>query len=438
MVSAQMRAKIFVLASPAIRRPEALAAVAAISISLWYAARSLALAIGLREPIPYFDQWIFIANDYFRWLDGTYRWLDLFAIHMEHRIMTTRLVLIADIVAFDMKGVLPLVVTYASLAASAAIIAALCSEGSKAAACTFLFSLGLAWATCQWANLGIAFEVQIPLVHLFALGALAALAMSLQTSSWRWLALAAAADFLAVFSLGSGPFLIAPMTLLAVWMRRLDRRFYALAAFHAALTAAYFGMSMAEIPYDFAVLKSVELFFRVLGLPLAAHPVLAGAVGIFWFTLVAGVLSYRSATGAEVDRAAATLAAVAAFAIIEGAVVGYTRVRFGAAPRYATVALFFWGGTLGSTWRLVGWRLRVPVLAAAVLLTVMANSPVNESYLAQLGGTYGRREAGCGERRSQSELPRAHLPRSADMAARCDQTDSGAPPGAVCAMKRGC
>jgi hypothetical protein len=92
------------------------------------------------------------------------------------------------------------------------------------------------------------------------------------------------------------------------------------------------------------------------------------------------VLSYRAATGAQVDRAAATLAALAAFVIIEAAIIAYTRVPFGAAPRYATAALFFCGATLGATWRLVGSRLRVPVLAAAALLTVVANSPVNESY----------------------------------------------------------
>jgi hypothetical protein len=334
----------------------------------------------LREPIPYFDQWLFIRDDYFRWLDGGYGGLDLFARHNEHRIMTTRLVLFADIAAFDMKGVLPLVVTYAVLAASAAIIAALCSEGRKATACTFLFSLGLAWSTCQFANLGIAFQLQIPLVHVFALGALTAFAVSLQTSSWRWLALAAAVDFLAVFSLGSGPFLIAPLVLIALWFRRLDRYFYALAAFHAALTVAYFGASLPATSYGFAPLQSVELFLRVLGLPVGAHPVRAGAIGILWFTLVAGVLSYRAATGAQVDRAAATLAALAAFVIIEAAIIAYTRVPFGAAPRYATAALFFCGGTLGATWRLVGSRLRVPVLAAAALLTVVANSPVNESY----------------------------------------------------------
>jgi hypothetical protein len=375
-----MHAKTFVLASPAIRWLQTLAAVAAISVSLWYAARSLALAIELREPIPYFDQWIFIRHDYFRWLDGTYRWLDLFAIHNEHRIMTTRLVLFADIAAFDMKGVLPLVVAYAALAASAAIIAALCSEGRKTAAYAFPFNLGLAWATFQWANFGIAFQVQIPLVHVFALAALAAFALSLQTSSWRWLALAAAADFLAVFSLGSGPFLIAPLTLVAVWLRRLDRRYYGLAAFHVALTVAYFSAAMPPMSYGFAPLKAAELFLRVLGLPVAAHPIFAGAVSILWFTVIAGVLSHHAAKRAQVDRAAATLAALAAFAIIEAAVVAYTRVPFGAAPRYATVALFFWAGTLGATWRLVGSRLRVPVLAAAVLLTVIANSSVYESY----------------------------------------------------------
>lgn len=349
----------------------------ALPISLWYAANSLALAVTAREPIPYFDQWVFIRFDYLRWIDGEYGWLDLFRRHGEHRILTTKLVLFADTAAFSMTGILPLAVSYVALAASAALSAFLCANEKRAAAGAFLGALGLAWATCQIFNFGMAFQVSYPLAHLFAFATLAALAVSLEKSSWWSLAAAAVADFLSVFSLGGSVFLIAPMALIAIWLRRADRFFWTLAGFHIALILAYFDMTMLSAAYGVSPRASLELLFNVIGLPVTTYPGAAGAIGALWFALVAGVLSYRAATGAHVDRSAAALAAVAAFAFVECAILAYTRTTYGVAPRYATVAIFLWGGTIAASWRLAGQQWRVPLIAAMMLLTVAANSPSN-------------------------------------------------------------
>ncbi len=212
----------------------ALAVAAAIILSLWFAISSFRLGLQLLEPLPYFDQWTFIQNDYFRYLDGAYRWADLFALHNEHRILTTRLVLFADAILFRMSGVMPILFIYATLALTAAGVAALCADTARRAGIVFLAALGLAWSTCQWPNLASAFQVQMSLVHLFALVALAALSVG----STAALLVAAAADFLAVFSLGSGVFLIFPLGLVAALTRRY-RAFVPLAVFHLALTVVY-------------------------------------------------------------------------------------------------------------------------------------------------------------------------------------------------------
>ena len=46
---------------------------------------------------------------------GTLSLSDLFAQHNEHRILTTRLVLLADATLFRMQGIFPIVLTYALL-----------------------------------------------------------------------------------------------------------------------------------------------------------------------------------------------------------------------------------------------------------------------------------------------------------------------------------
>jgi hypothetical protein len=354
---------------------------AAIALSLWKALHSLLLGLALIEPMPFQDQWRFIDHDYFRWLDGGYRLIDLFAKHNEHRFATTRLVLFADGAWFAMRGVMPIVVTYAALAATGAIIAAVCSDTRKAAITVFLLGLGLVWATCQWVNLSTAFQVQIPLEHVFAAATLAALAVSFDRRSGAWLAAAAAADFLAVFSLGSGVFLIVPAVLLALWLRRFDPRLGVFVAFHAALVIVYFD---ARLPptyaiYGFAPVASAQLMLTFIGLPAGAFSRVAGVIGTAWLLLLLGFISYRAAAGERVDRGAATLAAIAVFAAIEAVVVAYTRFAFGVGPRYATAALFFWAAMLGASWRLIAPRFEIVLVGALCLLIVTANSPANEA-----------------------------------------------------------
>src|SRR5262249_16319102 len=54
--------------------------------------------------------------------DWQYKVFDLFSLHDEHRIFTTRLILFGDAYLFSMRGLFPIVVTYAALATIAALI----------------------------------------------------------------------------------------------------------------------------------------------------------------------------------------------------------------------------------------------------------------------------------------------------------------------------
>ncbi len=347
----------------------ALAVAAAIILSLWFAISSFRLGLQLLEPLPYFDQWTFIQNDYFRYLDGAYRWADLFALHNEHRILTTRLVLFADAILFRMSGVMPILFIYATLALTAAGVAALCADTARRAGIVFLAALGLAWSTCQWPNLASAFQVQMSLVHLFALVALAALSVG----STAALLVAAAADFLAVFSLGSGVFLIFPLGLVAALTRRY-RAFVPLAVFHLALTVVYLNAtSSADAIYGFAPLRSFSLMLEFVGLPFAGAAS-AGAAGLLVFASLLALAIRRSAAGAGDGRTAALLG-LAAFALIEGAVVAYTRFAYGVGPRYGTAAVVFWLATLAAAWRMAGHRFAAAMAAVACGLTLVANQP---------------------------------------------------------------
>lgn len=358
----------------ALRVGAALTVAAAMIVSLWYAINSFRLGLELIEPLPYFDQWTFIENDYFRYLDGVYRWTDLFAHHNEHRILTTRLVLFADAIFFRMRGVMPILFIYATLASVAAGVAALCADTAYRAVVVFLAALGLAWSTCQWPNLASAFQVQMSLVHLFALVALAAAS----AGSIAALGIAAVADFLAVFSLGSGIFLIFPLGLVAALTRQY-RGFVPLALFHLVLVIVYLDATWPPTDpiYGFAPLRCLTLMLEFIGLPFGGAAS-AGAAGLLVFASLLGLAIRRSANQAGDGRTAALLG-LAAFALIEGAVVAYTRFEYGVGARYGTAAVVFWLATMAAAWRMAGRRFSAAMAVVACGLTVVANQPMYEA-----------------------------------------------------------
>ena len=68
--------------------------------------------------MPYHDHWMWVVSDYFNYLDGRYSVWRLFAQvgESEHRLLTTKLVLFADAILFQMRGVFPTALMYFCLA----------------------------------------------------------------------------------------------------------------------------------------------------------------------------------------------------------------------------------------------------------------------------------------------------------------------------------
>src|SRR5262249_33904377 len=193
----------------------------------------------LADPMPLNDQWAFV-HDYLKYLDGHYSWADLFSLHNEHRVVTTRIVLFADAILFGMRGLLPVAVAYASMAAMAVISAFVVSSSSTPERFTcFAAALGLVWSSAQWPNFLFAFNLQNIFVHLFALACLVAVWCASRSRFYLWIAVALAADALCVFSLASGVFVIVPALLLALFLRTW-RTLVLLALFHSTLVVLYF------------------------------------------------------------------------------------------------------------------------------------------------------------------------------------------------------
>jgi hypothetical protein len=181
-----------------------------------------------------------------------------------------------------------------------------------------------------------------------------------------------------VFSLGSGIFLIFPLGLVAALGRRY-RGFVALALFHLVLAIMYLGASWppGDPIYGFAPLRSLTLMLEFIGLPFAGAGS-AGAVGLLVFASLLGLAVRRSVNEACDGRTAALLG-LAAFALIEGAVVAYTRFAYGVDPRYGTAAIVFWLATLAAAWRMAGHRLGAGLALFACGLTLVANQPRYEA-----------------------------------------------------------
>jgi hypothetical protein len=351
------------------------AGAALAAIALTYAARCLWLGLSLAQPMPLGDQWAFVL-DYFRYLDGTYRFADLFAQHNEHRLVTTRLVLFADAIFFAMRGLFPVIVTYACLAATAAIGARLAARPapSERFVCLAL-ALGLLWSTSEWQDFAWQFEVQFALVHLFALVCLVATWRASERP--RWIIVALLADALAVFSLGSGVVLIAPVLLLASWLRTW-RTALVLAAVHAVLVVCYFigyQRPAGTPPYPFDAMNFLYLAAQFIGLPFGRYEEAFGALGLILAAAVTAHVSWR-AFARQACPACCVLAALALFVVLEGLIVAMARPWYDLGPRYAAMPVIFWGAIFGVIWRLTeGYRTRPLVPVMAVGAVIMMNAP---------------------------------------------------------------
>ena len=346
-------------------------------ICLVYAGHCLWLGLSLADPMPLNDQWAFVI-DYFKYLDGHYSWGDLFSLHNEHRIATTRIVLFADAIMFGMRGLFPVVLTYAIMAAMAVIGAFVISSRSLPERFTcFAAALGLLWSPAQWVTFLYPFNLQFVFVHLFALTCFVAVWCASRSRFYLWVAVALAADALCLLSLGSGIFVVVPAVLLALFLRTW-RAAVLLAVVHSVLVVFYFTgyhLPAGLRAYAFDPMRSLTIVAEFIGLALGKHEAIFGALGLTLFAAVAVHISYLSAVRRPAHPACYIMASLACFVVIEATAAGYARSAYGVDPRYATASIVFWAALLGALWRLTEHlriRLLVPVLTGGAIVAMNA------------------------------------------------------------------
>ncbi|AMM24211.1 hypothetical protein AX767_07490 [Variovorax sp. PAMC 28711] len=161
--------------------------------------------------VPFWDQWdAEAAHLYQPYLRGAFSWLDLFAPHNEHRILTTR---ILGLLLLQINGLwsplLEMVVNAAlhalALGTSVWLMSKAANERSLAA--LLLFTLLLFGIPFGWENTLTGFQAQFYFVLLFSVLSIWWLTISPTFGRWWWFGIASAV--MAYFSLASGVFALA-------------------------------------------------------------------------------------------------------------------------------------------------------------------------------------------------------------------------------------
>jgi hypothetical protein len=377
-------------------RAVALLLLTGMIISLGAAARSGFYGALLARPVPYSDQWEFIRT-LPKVLEGTYGLADLFSLHNEHRIMTTRLMFFADYYWFDFSSYFLIACIYLVLAISAWAIARLAlgedATGAKLMI-AFCIAIGLLWSVSQWENLTWGNQLQFPFVHAFALASYWALARALLVQTQRamagWTLLACAMDFLAVFSMASGLLVLAPALLLSIWLRRFGAPLWIFCALHVSFCTYYFIIA-PDKPQITSLGPSDMLFiFQFICVYLGnvvrdqtstVVPLVVGAVGLLFAILICVAATWNALVK---QRALGLYAAVAltlaAFVLVEAVVTAYGRGSNGYLPtamvsRYSTAAVYFFAALMALAWYASGRPSRLPVSRASrvsVFVTAVA------------------------------------------------------------------
>lgn len=356
--------------------------------------RTLVLIYDMVRPMPYWDAWEFMKA-LPAIFAGRYTLGDLFAFHNEHRIVTTRLLMLADVRFFDASGYLPtavLTVLFCVIGFLLSLVAI--GRGRRGIAAAILVT-SLLLSVAQSDNYASGFQVQFPLVDLSAMAAIGLFAISCGPGrSPLWLAGAVIADAVAIGSMASGNSVIVPVLLVALLLRAPIRRVAAFAVPAAAMTAAYLvGYGGSEAPPSHDIVGILHFAVNYLGATLRGYP---GAS--LW--LGAGLLAAYAAVLATLARAwwrrepldlvMVWLAGIAAFTVIGSLLTATGRLSYGLetaiASRYAVQSLLFASCVALMVWR---WLRRSPGrggaqlgLATALLglsaLSTLAASPLQE------------------------------------------------------------
>jgi hypothetical protein len=366
------------------------AAAIVVIVGSWYGLRSAYYGYTLARPVPFWDQ-IASVEEYFAYLDGNFNLETLFRFHNEHRIATSRLIFLADAFFFDATNRLSILIVYAGILAVGSLIIAMALNVRSIASIglSVLASLGIIWSSSQWENLSWGFQVQIPLVHLFALLSLQCLMLSFVrlTSKTRWLMLAMIADALGIFSFSTGALIGLAALALGVWLRAWTLQLLVFLAVHAVLVFAYFiGWPSHQTTPILHLTEYAMFFLRTAGALVRPDTILTAILGaaVTLITTTVALAATRQSLvkKTQIDGPLAVLMAMACFVLLEVAAITWGRASQEPYPsiasRYATSSAILILCLMAILWRLsYSWHVRSGVMLSCAALTIMANAPIN-------------------------------------------------------------
>ena len=337
---------------------------------LYIAFDSLMAVIRGYSPLPFWDQWEPL-RDYARLRAGTYRLSDLFAQHNEHRIVLPRLLFWVDYAVFGGSNRFNLALIYSVQLTHAALLIRLMGGpwrnpvtlAAAGAAIGLMLSLG------QWENLVWGFQTQFVGVFALATGAFMLLRLAAAARNRRRtiaaFAGAVALLLLATLTMANGMAAMGVAALLALTLRARPWIPAVLLAMMAATLVAYFhayqvqsdhsalAYALAHSPdyvryvlsYMGTVVSSLQLE-PGLWKSLSWAPPAVGAAGVA-STLAAMILVWRDR---DRDGQGAILVAVMLFILATAAATALGRLSFGLdqaySPRYRTPCGVFWAATI--------------------------------------------------------------------------------------------
>jgi hypothetical protein len=377
--------------------PAALAVLVAAAI----AADTVLMVVRTYSPLPFWDQWDSLM-DYQVLRHGNFTLGHLFALHNEHRLAVPRLIFWADYALAGGTNKLNLTVIGLIQAGHAALLLSLIGAPRWREKATYVVAaavVALLMSIGQWENFTWGFQSQFVGVFALATGAYLLLAKAVDADGRRRIGFffgALALLFLATFSMANG--LVAAaiavvicLVLSAPWWMPLGCAAYVLAAglfyfhnFHSPGEHSTLTDVMAR-PWDYAtyVLSYMgnplgeQLLWQPVGLPPELHlaaTVLGGFGVVLGAASVLLVLLRR-----ETARAQTVLVGLMLFVLASAALTASGRLNFGLwqaySSRYRTPTSLFWAAQIifwfRAVWPPVVWARRAAVAFSACALATL-------------------------------------------------------------------
>ncbi len=358
-------------------------------------------------PEAFFDLWFWVS-DFQLWYGHHYTLHDLIKAHYgQHRIVTTRVLLLLDSILFGMNGFSVVLINLGLLMGAALLLWRLArADGVALTGWTLppLFWIALMVSVGQVENLIFPFQVQFAIMCLAACGAAVLLTQACSLPGRRGLVRAAGAglcSIVAIFSMAGGVLMVPGLLVLmalrfarpAIWLI-----YGPLATIGIVLFFHHYPAAEHPPLLDAGLVATrVHYVGNFLGSVLTGFPNFAAGAGLcglaLFLTVLVTSMKRLAFAGLPMASGDAALIALGVGVFLCGSAASFTsRVMMGAqaalVSRYATMSLLFvavllalyarWGAR--AVWPAWIREVALPLAAGAVLLVV--NAPVYDAIAA--------------------------------------------------------